>query len=55
MKLQELASPKAQTVAKVFESYFKTKLEVDSLNVHQTQQMLGRVRDRKSTRLNSSH
>ena len=44
MKLQELASPKAQNVAKVFESYFKTKLEVDSLNVHQTQQMLGRVR-----------
>jgi len=44
MKLQELASPKAQNVAKVFESYFQTQLEVGRLDSRQTRQMLGRVR-----------
>ena len=45
MKLQELAAPnQTQKIAKVFESYFGSKMAVDKLNTTQARQMLSRVR-----------
>ena len=45
MKLHELAAPQpSKQIAKVFESYFGSKIQIDNLNARQTQQMLSRVR-----------
>jgi hypothetical protein len=45
MKLQDLAAPRpSKQIAKVFESYFGTKIPFDSLNARQTQHLLKRVR-----------
>ena len=45
MKLQELAAPKQSTqLAKVFESYFGSRITLDQLSAGQTSKMLGRVR-----------
>jgi hypothetical protein len=45
MKLQELAAPKQSTqIAKVFESYFGSRITLDQLNARQTNNMLSRVR-----------
>jgi hypothetical protein len=45
MKLTELAAPKkSRQVAKVFESYFGTKMPVNKLTVREAQTMLKRVR-----------
>ena len=45
MKLTELATPKkSRQVAKVFESYFGTKMPVNKLTVREAQAMLKRVR-----------
>jgi hypothetical protein len=45
MKLQDLAATKpTKQIAKVFESYFGSKISVDQLNRHQTVHMLQRVR-----------
>ena len=45
MKLNELATPKkSRQVAKVFESYFGTKMPVNKLTVREAQAMLKRVR-----------
>jgi hypothetical protein len=45
MKLQELAAPKQSTqIAKVFESYFGSRITLDQLNARQTGNMLSRVR-----------
>lgn len=45
MKLQDLAAAKPTTqIAKVFESYFGSKFNVDQLNAKQAQTMLSRVR-----------
>ena len=45
MKLNELATPtKSRQVAKVFESYFGTKMPVNKLTVKEAQAMLKRVR-----------
>jgi len=46
MKLQELAAPNpAQQIARVFESYFGSRITVEQLNENQTVAMLRRVRD----------
>ena len=45
MKLHELAAPQpSKQIAKVFESYFGTKIQFDNLNRRQTQHLLQRVR-----------
>jgi len=45
MKLQELAAPKpSKQIAKVFESYFGSRIKFDRLNTRQTQIMLNKVR-----------
>jgi hypothetical protein len=45
MKLHDLAAPRpSKQIAKVFESYFGTKIPFDSLNARQTQHLLKRVR-----------
>lgn len=45
MKLHELAaSQPTKQIAKVFESYFGSKIEFDSLNARQTQHLLNKVR-----------
>jgi hypothetical protein len=45
MKLHELAEPQpSKQISKVFESYFGTKIQFDSLNARQTQHLLQRVR-----------
>jgi hypothetical protein len=45
MKLTELATPKkSRQVAKVFESYFGTKMPVNRLTLREAQAMLKRVR-----------
>jgi hypothetical protein len=45
MKLQELAAPnQTQKIAKVFESYFGSKMAVNKLDARQTRHMLTRVR-----------
>ena len=45
MKLQELAAPQpSKQIAKVFESYFGSRISFDQLNRRQTAGMLGRVR-----------
>lgn len=45
MKLQELSAPnKTQKIAKVFESYFGSKIAVNNLDARQTRHMLNRVR-----------
>ena len=45
MKLQELAAPKpSKQIAKVFESYFGSRIKFDRLNSRQTQVMLNKVR-----------
>ena len=44
MKLQELAAPKpSKQIAKVFESYFGSRIRFDQLNRGQTRAMLGKV------------
>lgn len=46
MKLQDLAAPRpAKQIAKVFESYFGSRIKFDQLNVGQTRTLLGKVRD----------
>jgi len=45
MKLTELATPKkSRQIAKVFESYFQTKMPVNQLTARQAQTMLNKVR-----------
>jgi hypothetical protein len=45
MKLQDLAAPRpAKQIAKVFESYFGSRIKFDQLNVGQTRTLLGKVR-----------
>lgn len=45
MKLQELAAPKpSKQIAKVFESYFGSRIKFDRLNTRQTRIMLNKVR-----------
>ena len=45
MKLQELAAPKpSKQIAKVFESYFGSRISFDRLTRNQTQMMLSKVR-----------
>lgn len=45
MKLQELAAPKpSKQIAKVFESYFGSRISFDRLTRNQTQMMLNKVR-----------
>ncbi len=45
MKLHELATPQpTKQIAKVFESYFGSKIQFDNLNGRQTQHLLNRVR-----------
>ena len=45
MKLQELAAPKpSKQIAKVFESYFGSRIKFDRLNSRQTRIMLNKVR-----------
>lgn len=45
MKLQDLAAPKPATqIAKVFESYFGSRIQFDQLTRGQTKTMLGKVR-----------
>ena len=45
MKLQELAAPKpSKQIAKVFESYFGSRIKFDQLNSRQTRIMLNKVR-----------
>lgn len=45
MKLQELAAPQpSKQIAKVFESYFGSRIKFDQLNVGQTRALLGKVR-----------
>jgi len=45
MKLQELSAPKpSKQIAKVFESYFGSRIKFDRLNTHQTRVMLNKVR-----------
>jgi len=45
MKLQELAAPKpSKQIAKVFESYFGSRISFDSLTRNQTRMMLSKVR-----------
>ena len=45
MKLQELAAPKpSKQIAKVFESYFGSRISFDRLTKNQTQMMLSKVR-----------
>jgi len=44
MKLQELAAPKpSKQIAKVFESYFGSRIQFDQLSRNQTRVMLGKV------------
>jgi hypothetical protein len=45
MKLQELSAPTpSKQIAKVFESYFGSRIRFDQLTRGQTQSMLGKVR-----------
>lgn len=45
MKLQDLAAPRpAKQIAKVFESYFGSRIKFDQLNAGQTRALLGKVR-----------
>ena len=45
MKLTDLAAPRpAKQIAKVFESYFGSRIKFDQLNVGQTRALLGKVR-----------
>lgn len=45
MKLQDLAAPQpAKQIAKVFESYFGSKIRFEQMDSRQTRMMLGRVR-----------
>ncbi len=45
MKLQDLAAPQpAKQIAKVFESYFGSRIKFDQLNAGQTRTLLGKVR-----------
>jgi hypothetical protein len=46
MKLQELAAPKpSKQIAKVFESYFGSRIRFDQLSRNQTRVMLSKVQD----------
>jgi hypothetical protein len=62
MKLTELATPKkSRQIAKVFESYFETKMPVNQLTARQAQTMLNKVRgalaehQRSTNRYTSQH